>query len=145
MATASDKITIAITGSGAGIRGYICEILRSILPTEGYAVDQIGENVLEVYPIAPPWPSAQSGPAAYFKTPAAFPTDSEPMKGMQEAIKDQVKAGVHKHQVELLAWATDCLVKETADRPQQNIHKRTITQTWCQVIRFLEEQIRLNF
>lgn len=129
MATTSDKMTIAITGLGAGSRGDVCKILCSILPTAGYAVDQIGENVLGVYPIAPPWPSAHS----------------EPMKGMQEAIKDQVKAGVHKHQVELLAWATDCLVKETADRPQQNIHKRTITQTWCRVIRFLEEQIRLNF
>lgn len=37
-----------------------------------------------------------------------------------------------------LSWATDRKEAETAHRPDANIHKRTLCQTWDQVIRYLE-------
>lgn len=44
---------------------------------------------------------------------------------------------------ELLQWTTGRLQLETATRPDTNIHKKTLVETWCQVIRKLEEELRI--
>jgi hypothetical protein len=45
--------------------------------------------------------------------------------------------------IDLFEWATERLKLETANRPDTNIHKRTLIETWCQVIRKIEEELRL--
>lgn len=50
----------------------------------------------------------------------------------------------YKVLAELLQWATERLNLETANRPDTNIHKRTLVETWCQVIRKFEEELRLS-
>ena len=39
----------------------------------------------------------------------------------------------------LLAWAKSRKAAETAERPDVNIHKKTLVQTWDQIIRKLEK------
>ena len=43
---------------------------------------------------------------------------------------------------ELLSWSVIRMEAETANRPDNNIHKPALIQTWCQIIRKLEEEIR---
>lgn len=48
----------------------------------------------------------------------------------------QTSADYEAHQANGLAWAVSCWHAEVAQRPLVNVHRRTLDDTWRQVIRY---------
>lgn len=68
------------------------------------------------------------------------------MESTSESLKGlHVKVIIDAEQLKrILDWAKHRLEAECANRPDCNIHKRTLTETWHQVIRKLEFEIDLQ-
>ena len=60
-------------------------------------------------------------------------------KGLWQRLMTNEFDERHVLKAELLRWAREKKEAETAHRPDENIHKRTLVNTWDQMIRRLEE------
>lgn len=121
MATVTNEIILELKGPTGSDKGILLKLLSEHLMKLGYRVS--------------------NSPVEY-SVEVAGPFHPPPQE-INGLIKLQ-REGKHKALAELFTWACERLNAETADRPDENIHKKTLVGTWCQVIRKLEEEIRAN-
>lgn len=57
-------------------------------------------------------------------------------KHMHEYARAAVQANVPDTQTPLLNWVVERWIAEVSNRPLVNVHRRTLDDTWRQVIRF---------
>jgi len=63
---------------------------------------------------------------------------------IERLLADVAAQGVKGELDGLLFWAQECKKAETLHRPDENIHKRTLVNTWNQFIRQIEKRIRIT-